>query len=188
MRTERGQIVFRRRVVHQKALLLVRSELGVALKDDHVQHRVAHTLIGNLEHFPPAPLALEIAEINFAVGQVAVLGLELVSRHVPVDELLVQADVVLPVLEEVDPVVEGGYARHGILLVTASASDGILCDENFVIVRILSYHPARPLSRKRPGGLALARRVTRPNSFIYTLFGDFVQRDPTAHVSSGSAA
>ena len=67
---ERGEIVLARRVVDQKALLLVGRELRVALIDDHVQHGVAHALVGNLAHFLPAPLALEIAEEDLRRRQV----------------------------------------------------------------------------------------------------------------------
>ena len=65
---ERGQIVLARRVVDQKALLLVGRELGVALIDDHVEHRVAHALVGDLAHALPAAIALEIAEIDLGVA------------------------------------------------------------------------------------------------------------------------
>ena len=76
---ERREIVLGRSVVHQKPLLLVGSKLGVALIDDHVQHRVAHALIGDLAHLLPAPLALEVAEIDLRGRQLAVLGFEACS-------------------------------------------------------------------------------------------------------------
>ena len=109
---ERSQIVFARRVVDQKALLLVGGKLGIALIDDHVEHGVAHALIGNLADLLPAPFALEIAEVDLRRRQFAVLGLEAIPRHEAIDQLAVEADVAPPFVEHDDPVVERRDAIH----------------------------------------------------------------------------
>jgi hypothetical protein len=83
-----------------------RSELGIALIDDHIQNGVAHALIGDLAHFFPAPVTFEVAEIDFGRRQLAIFGFERIPRHEALDQLAVKPDVVLPFFEEVDPVVE----------------------------------------------------------------------------------
>ena len=90
---ERRQIVLARRVVDEKSLLLVGGKLGVALIDDHVEHGVAHPLIGNLADALPAALALEVAEIDLGGRQLAVLRFEVIAGHEAVDQLAVEADV-----------------------------------------------------------------------------------------------
>ena len=93
--------------------MFVGRKLGVALKDDHIQDRIAHPLIGDLADFVPAPLAGELAKKDLVRRQGAVFSLELIAGHKALDQLAVQADVALPFLQQVDPVVEGGDTGHG---------------------------------------------------------------------------
>ncbi len=109
---ERRQIVFARRVVYEKPLLLVGGELGVALIDDHVENGVAHALVGYLAHPLPPPLAFEVAEVDLRRRQLAVLCLELVPGHEALDEIAVEPDVAGPFVEHDDPIVERGYSAH----------------------------------------------------------------------------
>jgi hypothetical protein len=110
---ERRKVVLARRVVDEKALLFVGRELGVALIDDHVEHRVAHPLIRNLSNALPPAVALEIAEVNFRRGQFSVLRFKAIAGHEAVYQLPVEPDVAPPFLEHADPIVEGRYFRHG---------------------------------------------------------------------------
>ena len=93
MRTSEARSYSLGALLTEKALLLVGGELGVALIDDHVEHRVAHPLIGDLAHLLPAPVALEVAEVDLGRRQLAVLCLELVAGHEAVDQLAIEADV-----------------------------------------------------------------------------------------------
>src|SRR5215472_5004608 len=57
---DRVEVVFGRRLAQQQLLLLVGCELGVALVDDHVEHGVAHPLIGDLEDLLPLACTVEL--------------------------------------------------------------------------------------------------------------------------------
>ena len=99
---DREQVVVARRVLEERALLLHRGELGVALIDDQRLQRVADALIGDVHHRRPLALALVVAELDLVDLQVAELHVELVVLEL----LRVEADVILPEPEQVDPVIE----------------------------------------------------------------------------------
>ena len=95
-------------VVQQVLLLLDRRELGVPLIDDEGEQGVPDGLVRYLAHPLPFGLALVVAEFDVVGVNVAELGLELVVAQ----QVGVIADVPLPFLEAVDPVVESGYPGH----------------------------------------------------------------------------
>ena len=101
-------VVVRGGGLQQVALLLDGRELRVALVDDQVQQRVPDGLVGDLREALPLALAGEVPVLDLVGLQVAVLGLEGVVGVLR----QLEADVVLPRPEGVDPVVEGRDLLH----------------------------------------------------------------------------
>src|SRR2546425_356419 len=99
---QRQQVVVRRGVLEEAALLLDGSELGIALVDDEIEQRVADALIGDMHHRGPFVLPFVMPELDVGDLLLAELGLELEGAQLA----LGQPDRVLPVTEVVDPVVE----------------------------------------------------------------------------------
>src|SRR5205807_5582491 len=115
---QRQQVVVRRGVGEQIALLLHRSELRVALIHDQVQERVADALVGDVHHGGPLALAFIVAELDVGHVLLPELRLELEAAQVARGE----TDPVLPVAEIVDPLVEvAQLAYHQPLLFAIDA-------------------------------------------------------------------
>ena len=96
------------RGVEEPALLLDGRKLRVPLIDDQIERRVADALVGNVHDRLPAQLALVVTKLDFVVGQLAVLRLELVVAELR----RVEANVFLPSVEIISPVVEGRNSWH----------------------------------------------------------------------------
>src|SRR6266853_1746571 len=115
---QRQQIIVRRGVRQQAALLLHRSELGVALVHDQIQERVADALVGDVHHRGPFALALVMAELDVGHFLLPEFRLEIELA----DLALRQPDRILPVAEVVDPFVEVvQLADHQRLLLAGNA-------------------------------------------------------------------
>src|SRR5437879_12110112 len=89
-----------RRVLKKPSLLLDRSELGVALINDQVLHRVPDALVRDLNHLLPLRATLKGAKFDFVRAGRAELGLEFVVY----DFRLSHSDVFLPDTESVHQV------------------------------------------------------------------------------------
>src|SRR6266852_197563 len=92
----------------QVALLLNRGKFGVALVDDHVHERVAHLLSGYLPQVLPLTASFEGSELNVVGFDRAVEGVEVKRR----DVILIDADLLAPVVEQTDPVAEASDFRY----------------------------------------------------------------------------
>ena len=86
------------------SLLLDRGELGVALNGDHADQRIPHALVWDLKRTFPLGAASVVAELNHVASTLPVkLNGEVEIAH----PFSVVADVVLPGLEVLNPVVPG---------------------------------------------------------------------------------
>src|SRR5713101_3799480 len=92
----------------QVALLLNRGKLGVALVDDHVHERVAHLLSGYLPQVLPLTASFEGSKLNVVGFDRAVESVEVKRR----DVILIDADLLAPVVEQTDPVAEASDFRY----------------------------------------------------------------------------
>src|SRR2546421_10658893 len=115
---QRQQIVVRRGMGEQVALLLHRGELRIALVHDQVQQRIADALVGDVHYRGPLALALIVTELDVGHVLLPELRLELEGAQIA----LRQTDPVLPVAEVVDPLVEvAQLAYHQPLLFAIDA-------------------------------------------------------------------
>src|SRR5207245_1718979 len=99
---QRQQIVVRRSVGEQIALLLHRSELRVALVDDEVQERVTDPLVGDVHHGGPLALTSIVTELDVGHVLLPELRLELEAEQINMG----QTDADLTVAVVVDPLDE----------------------------------------------------------------------------------
>src|SRR5262245_38602281 len=96
------EVVVRRRVLEQVALLFHGGELGVSLVDDQIQQGITNALVGDVHHGRPFPLAAVMAGLDVRSLRLTELGVELEFPQ----RSGWQADRILPVAEVVDPVIE----------------------------------------------------------------------------------
>ena len=95
-------VVFGGRGIEQIFLLLDRREFGIALVDDQIHQGIANGLIGNLANSLPFLLAFEIAKLDLWGMELAQFGFE----PIVAEQCGIVADVFLPLMEIVDPVIE----------------------------------------------------------------------------------